>query len=186
MNSDRLADVLLVALEDDAEVDGQVADPQPRLGGAEVHVQLALVVAGAARVHDVVLVPRLERRPDPLVERIGRLDVVVAVDQDGGLVRAGMEPVGGDHRVAAGRSRALSKPISVKWSAIHCAVRRISSFFVGSALTDSIRRNSSRPLGALGVLAQVGRAVSSVSVIVMRAHDTGHARPPDRRTEPLA
>ena len=103
----RLADVLLVALEDDPHVDGQVADAlQPRLGGAEVHVELALVVAGATRVQDVVLVPRLERRPDPLVERIGRLDVVVAVDQDGGLVRSGMEPVGGDHRVAAGIGQA--------------------------------------------------------------------------------
>ena len=76
----------------------------PRRRG--VHVQLALVVAGAARVQDVVLVPRLERRPDPLVERIGRLDVVVAVDQDGGLVRPGVEPVGGDHRVAAGIGQA--------------------------------------------------------------------------------
>ncbi len=99
----RLADVLLVAFEHDPQVDGQVADAlQPRLGGAEVHVQLPLVVPAATGVHDVVLVPRLERRTDPLLQRINRLDVVVAVDQDGGLVRSGVEPVGGDHRVAAG------------------------------------------------------------------------------------
>ena len=54
---------------------------QPRLGGLEVHDELALVVAGAAGVDDVVLVARLERRPHPLVERIGRLHVVVAVDE---------------------------------------------------------------------------------------------------------
>ena len=45
---------------------------------------------------------RLERRPHPQVERIDRLDVVVGVDED--RRRAlGVEPVGVDDRVAAGR-----------------------------------------------------------------------------------
>ena len=55
-----------------------------RLVGLEQAEDLALVVGGAARVEPAVAHGGLERRPDPLVERVGRLDVVVAVDQQGG------------------------------------------------------------------------------------------------------
>ena len=71
----------------------------PGLGGLEVHEELALVVAGAARVDPLVLVARLERRADPLLERVGRLDVVVAVDEDRGGVVAGVQPLRGDDRM---------------------------------------------------------------------------------------
>ena len=85
---DRLRADLLVALEEEAQVDRQPPGGlHPGLDRLEVHEQLALVVAGAARVDALVLVARLERRSDPLVERVGRLDVVVAVDEHGRRVR---------------------------------------------------------------------------------------------------
>ena len=90
----------LVALEEEAEVHRRAAGAlQPRLGRREVHEELALVVAGAAGVDDVVLVARLERRPHPLVERIGRLHVVVAVDEHRRGTLAGAQPVRGDDGV---------------------------------------------------------------------------------------
>jgi hypothetical protein len=67
-----------------------------------MHEELPLVVAGAAGVDDVVLVTRLERRAHPLVQRVRRLHVVVAVDKGGWRLRAGVQPVAGHDRVAAG------------------------------------------------------------------------------------
>ncbi len=64
-----------------------------------MHEQLPLVVAGAAGVDALVLVPGLERRTDPLVERIGGLHVVVAVDQHGRRIGPGTHPLAGDDRV---------------------------------------------------------------------------------------
>ena len=59
-----------------------------RLDRLEVHVDLALVVHRAARVELAVAQHRLERRRGPQLERLGRLHVVVAVEQRGGLCRA--------------------------------------------------------------------------------------------------
>ncbi len=99
----RLRLVLLVTLEEEAEVERQPARAtQPGLGRLEVHEELALVIARSARIQDVVLVARLERRPYPLVQRVGRLDVVVAVDERGRGVGTGVQPIGGHDRVAAG------------------------------------------------------------------------------------
>ncbi len=64
-----------------------------------MHEELSLVVAGAAGVDAIVLVARLERRADPLVERVRRLDVVMAVDEHGGRFVAGVHPLAGDDRV---------------------------------------------------------------------------------------
>ena len=98
----RQAAHLLVALEEEAQVERQpIGSCQPGLRRLEVHEELALVVARAAGVDPVVLVARLERRSDPLVQRVRRLDVVVAIDEHGGRVRAGVQPVAGDDRVAA-------------------------------------------------------------------------------------
>jgi hypothetical protein len=67
-----------------------------------MHVDLTLVVRGAAGEHPTVDHGRLERRRVPELDRIDRLDVVVAVDEGGRGVR-GVEPVAVDDRVAAGR-----------------------------------------------------------------------------------
>jgi hypothetical protein len=55
---------------------------QVRLDGLDVHEHLALVVGRSARVDLAVANGRLERRRRPLVERIHRLHVIVAVEQD--------------------------------------------------------------------------------------------------------
>ena len=73
----------LLALEDDADVDRQAAVLlQVRFDGLEVHEDLALVVGGAARVDLAVADRRLERRRLPQLDRIDRLHVVVAVEED--------------------------------------------------------------------------------------------------------
>ena len=62
-------------------------------------VDLALVVGGAAGQHVAVPDDRLERRARPEVERIDRLDVVMAVDDDGRRIGS-VKPVRIDDRVA--------------------------------------------------------------------------------------
>ena len=59
---------------------------------------LTLVVGGATREHPAVVDDRLERRRRPQVQRIHRLDVVMAVDERGGRP-FGMQPVGVDDGV---------------------------------------------------------------------------------------
>ena len=92
---------LLLPLEDEPEIHRQLAPGlEERLGGAEMHVDLALVVGRAPGQHPAVVEDRLERRRVPQVERIDRLDVVVAVD-DRGRRAIRVQPVAVDHRVAA-------------------------------------------------------------------------------------
>jgi len=67
----------------------------------DVGVHLALVVDGAAGVDVTVADFRFEGRGDPEFERVGRLDVVVPVAENGGLA-GGVEPVGIDERMALG------------------------------------------------------------------------------------
>ena len=70
-----------------------------RLDRLEVHEHLTLVVGRAAGVQLAVPDRRLERRRFPQVERIDRLDVVVAVKED----RRGpwrSQPVSVHHRIA--------------------------------------------------------------------------------------
>ena len=90
----------LLAFEDELHVHRQPAVLlQVRLDRLEVHEHLALVVGGAARVDLAVADRRLERRRLPQLQRIDRLHVVVAVEQD--RRRAGRaEPVAVDDRVA--------------------------------------------------------------------------------------
>src|SRR5690242_16997941 len=61
---------------------------------------LPLVIASAAAVKIVALDDRCERRITPLVERFGRLHVVVPVDQDRGTTRS--FPVSVDERMLSG------------------------------------------------------------------------------------
>ena len=74
----------------------QVAD------GRDLEVDLALVVGGATGVQAAVAHGRLERWGGPLLQRVGRLHVVVAVDESGRCIGPGVQPVG-VHGGGAGR-----------------------------------------------------------------------------------
>lgn len=70
------------ALDDELHVHRQRADRlQPRLDRLDVRVHLPLVVGGAAGVDAAITDGRLEGGRLPAIERIGRLHVVVTVDQ---------------------------------------------------------------------------------------------------------
>jgi hypothetical protein len=60
-----------------------------------------LLIGRATSEHPAVLDERLERRPLPQLERVDRLNVVVAVDKHGRRPR-GVEPLAVHDRVAAG------------------------------------------------------------------------------------
>ena len=75
---------LLLALDQHDQVDRQIAGLLQGLLHAEnMRENLALVIAGAARGDDAVLDAGIEWGPMPEIERIDRLHVVVAIDQDG-------------------------------------------------------------------------------------------------------
>ena len=99
---DSLAADLFFAFKEDADVDGQLAvGGEQRLQALDLRPDLALVVAGAAAVEVAVALGWLEGRRDPLVLGVGGLDVVVAVEERGGLA-GGVQPVGVDQRMALG------------------------------------------------------------------------------------
>jgi hypothetical protein len=79
---------LLLAVQQHLDRAGQLAgDGQQALGGPQLGQMLALVVGAAAAVQAAVADLRLERRAGPGVQRVGRLHVVVAVDEHGGRGR---------------------------------------------------------------------------------------------------
>ena len=90
----------LLAFEDDLHVDRELPGLlQVRLDGLEVHEDLALVVGRAARVDLAVANGGFKRRRLPQLERVDRLHVVVAVEEDGRRA-LGAQPVAIDDRVA--------------------------------------------------------------------------------------
>ena len=112
---------LLLALDEELDVERQAAALlQVRLDRLDVHEHLALVVGGAARVDLAVAHGRLERRAGPQLDRIDRLHVVVAVEEDRRLAGR-VQPVAVDDRVAgrvdqpdvlqAGRPQRLGRPL---------------------------------------------------------------------------
>ena len=75
---------LLLAL--DEELDGQrqlAPDREQRLDGRQSRDEVALVVGHTPGVEAPVTDRRLERRREPLLERVRRLDVVVVVEEQG-------------------------------------------------------------------------------------------------------
>ena len=83
MNSfEVLAADFLFAFDQELQVQRQLAGGlDPGLGALDVREHLPLVVGRAAGVEVAVAHGRLERGRDPFVQRVGRLHVVVAVDQ---------------------------------------------------------------------------------------------------------
>ncbi len=93
---------LLLALEDVAHVHRKLAaGREERLGRPQMEVELALVVGHAPTEDPVADDDGLERRRGPELERVDRLDVVMAVD-DHRRRALGVEPVAVDHGRAAG------------------------------------------------------------------------------------
>ncbi len=86
-----------------AHIEGQAAvvGGEQRFQRLDVHVHLALVVDSAAGVKVAVALGRFKGRRDPLIERIGRLHVIVAIGEAGGLA-LGVQPVGVDQRMSGG------------------------------------------------------------------------------------
>ena len=142
----RAADLLL-PLDQELEVDRQSAVPSQQPPGRLDLVQgLALVVDGAAGPALAVDDHRVERRRGPLLERVDRLHVVVAVDQHGRRRRPGVQPVAVDRRTAAGlaaRPRAPGRPDGSR-SAPNSADARTSAARSGSAEMDGIRSQEKR------------------------------------------
>ena len=80
---------LLLSLENEFDIDGQAASgPQIGLHGLHMRQHLPLVVAYAPPKKVFSADGRIERRRAPLVDRVGRLDVVMSVDEQ-------RRPVGG-------------------------------------------------------------------------------------------
>src|SRR3990167_8679592 len=104
--ADELVDVLAAdfffALDHELDVHRQAAlvlhEGFQRL---EVHEDLALVVHHAAGVELAVAQGQLPGRREPLVERLGRLHVVVAVEEQGGFA-GGVQPLAVDDGMAGG------------------------------------------------------------------------------------
>ena len=97
---------LLLALEQHRHVARQAAMGAEGAAGLEEGHQLAFVVAGAARDDPLTARPvgeaRFERRGGPQGQRIGRLDVVMAVEQHARRVAGLRLGRADDHRPAGG------------------------------------------------------------------------------------
>ena len=91
---------LLLALDDEAHVDGEATRSVQVLSRLDARHVVALVVGGAASPQLAAVHGRLERRRLPPVDRVDRLDVVMAVHRQVGLARPAL-PVGDHHGQAA-------------------------------------------------------------------------------------
>ena len=80
----------------------------PGFDAFDVREHLAFVVGRAAGVDVAVADGRLERRADPFVERLGRLHVVVAIDEHDRLA-GHRRRLGIDERMAGGGNRFRSR-----------------------------------------------------------------------------
>ena len=119
----RAADLLL-ALEHDAHVHRQLARARELAGDVQERQEVALVVARAARVQPAVAHHGLERVGRPELARIGRLHVVVAVDQHGrrvGAARAQLADARAGCRSPRAPRRCRRRPITR--SQAHSAAR---------------------------------------------------------------
>ena len=164
----RAADLLL-ALEDDADVDWQRPGlPEVCLERLDVHEQLPLVVGGAARVDPPVADRRLEGGGRPQLHGVGRLDVVVPVDEDRG---------------PPGRTEPLAAHDRVP-------LRRVNLGRRAAGLAEPRLQPRSRPgdvVPPVGVRAHGGnpkelRQLVQVALTVLRevAGDGAHRSPPSR------
>ena len=100
-----------------------------------------LVVGHAASVEPSVAQRRRPRVAEPLVQRVRRLHVVVAVDEHRRLARRA-EPLAVHHGIAGGRDRADREGTGgAEASATQRAARSMSAACAGSVLTLGIAAN---------------------------------------------
>src|ERR1700722_1137097 len=94
---------LFLTLDNDPYIDrhGAAAGLKQRFESLYVAEHLPLVVHRPARVEVAVPLRGLKRRRQPLVQRVWRLDVVMAIGQAGRLT-GGMQPVSVDQGVTGG------------------------------------------------------------------------------------
>jgi hypothetical protein len=106
---------------------------QQRFERFDVHIHLALVVHGAARVEVAIALGRLKRRREPFVQRIGRLNVIVSIQQRGWLA-GGMKPVGIDQRMTGFfRASGLDQP-----NVLHADARQFRGQHLGGMASIAI------------------------------------------------
>ncbi len=96
----RLARDLLLTLEDETQVDRRLPRSKQVLDRLHRDHVVALVVCASTRVEDAVADVGFEWRRCPLVQRVGRLHVVVAVNREVGLAGPAV-PVRDDDRQPA-------------------------------------------------------------------------------------
>ena len=88
------------AFQQELYVGGQLpAGLQVGFAGTDEGVQLAFIIVGAAGVDIAVLDERLERVGKPGFQGFGGNDIVMAVEQQGGFIRSGMQPLAVYNRV---------------------------------------------------------------------------------------
>jgi hypothetical protein len=93
---------LLLALDEHAHVDRELAGQGEAAGDVQQRQEVALVVRGAARVQAAVAHLRLEWMRVPLRDRLHALHVVVPVDQHGGCVVQERAQLADGQRIARG------------------------------------------------------------------------------------
>ena len=141
---DRVSAGLLLAVAREAHVDRKLARPRQRARGGQQQVQLSLVVCHPAAVQVLAADLGLERRRLPQLERIGRLDVEVAVAEDGGRalgVARRRDLTDRERRSVPVDQLALSAGVADR-AQTHSPARPRPPRRAGSALIDWILRNS--------------------------------------------
>ena len=144
---DEFAADLFFAFQQHADVDGQLSVFGHELGeGLDLDPDLPFVVDGAAGIDVFIANGRLEGGGDPFVQRIGGLNIVVAIEEEGRLAR-GVEPFGVDQRVSAFLRcrRTNSMPARRSASAAKLAARRTSDLCSGTVQMLGMRRKAERP-----------------------------------------
>ena len=150
---DRVAADLLLAVVRDAEVDRQRARLDEPLRGLEHEPELALVVGDAARVRPLAADLELERVGLPELERRGRLDVEVVVDEDGRRVARAVR--GGDlaeHELALAERRQLGRAADAADELADPLARALDVLPVGRVGAHARDRDQLRQLGAPGLI----------------------------------
>ena len=162
---------LLLALDEHADVDRQLAGPGHRAGDVEQRQEVALVVGRAARVEAAVALGGLERRRGPGLRgrpapgrRSGR--------RSGRWARRGRRPELADgQRVALADDHASASPPAARTrSTTHSAARASSGASPPSVETDGMRSQSS------------SSARSAGSTLIRAAPARPSSRPRSRRS----
>ena len=146
----------------------QVAD------GRDLEVDLALVVGGAAGVQAAVANGRLERWGRPLLQRVGRLHVVVAVHGD--RRRLGPRPATRRRRQPSVASTSVSSPAASISPARCSAERRTSGACSGSLEIEGMAHHSASSAASASASACTKASMSAMGISWERAEVDQTAR----------